>query len=321
MLALVRVPAVGRPQAGDDRPPAPRASRNARGRRGTRPRTPRARGRDHPAPMPSPTRPPLIWSTCATWITSRPGHRNVTLVTRVPRLMVLVSRASAPSVTHASVGPGTPSLPNARKWSERKNAPNPSSSVFCATRRRSSYDAPCWGSVNTRSSMPPWRPACQRLREVSTRWNAAGSRPLGLGRTRASACRRPTRSHRVVTRRPRGPAVLGLTRLPRRRRGPPRLTWCPTSTRRTSSTVGCRSSGAPPRPRPRPPPGTCGCARPADDPASRAVRPTVDSSRVWERRHGTPPAPRGGGRGVASAPRRAAGHKSRSASDRGTIAP
>ena len=67
--------------------------------------------------------------------------------------MVLVSRASAPSVTQESVGPGSPSLPKPRKWSERKKAPKPSSSVFCATRRRSSYDAPCCGSVNTRSSM------------------------------------------------------------------------------------------------------------------------------------------------------------------------
>ena len=58
--------------------------------------------------MPSSTRPPLIWSTCATWIASRPGQRNVTLVTSVPSRMVLVSRASAPSVTHASRRAGLP---------------------------------------------------------------------------------------------------------------------------------------------------------------------------------------------------------------------
>ena len=114
---------------------------------------------NQPAPMPSSTRPPLIWSTCATWIANRPGERNVALVTRVPSRIVLVSRASAPSVTQESVGPGRPSVPIPRKWSERKNAPNPSSSVVCATRRRSSYDAPCCGSVNTRSSIPVMVPS------------------------------------------------------------------------------------------------------------------------------------------------------------------
>ena len=62
-----------------------------------------------PAPRPSSTRPPLIWSTPATAIASGPGNRKVALVISVPSRIVLVSRASPPSVTQASVGPGLPS--------------------------------------------------------------------------------------------------------------------------------------------------------------------------------------------------------------------
>ena len=68
----------------------------------------------HPAPMPSSTRPPLIWSTPATAIASGPGCRNVALVISVPSRMVLVSRARPARVTHASLGPGSPSPPIAR---------------------------------------------------------------------------------------------------------------------------------------------------------------------------------------------------------------
>ncbi len=65
--------------------------------------------RPQPAPRPSSTRPPDIWSTCATWMASTPGSRNVPAVTMVPSRMVDVSRASPARVTHASVGPGRPS--------------------------------------------------------------------------------------------------------------------------------------------------------------------------------------------------------------------
>jgi hypothetical protein len=68
----------------------------------------------HPAPMPSSTRPPLIWSTCATEIASGPGSRNVADVISVPSRIVEVSRASPASVSQASVGPGRPSVPIAR---------------------------------------------------------------------------------------------------------------------------------------------------------------------------------------------------------------
>ena len=61
------------------------------------------------APMPSSTRPPLMASTWATVMASGPGHRNVAAVMRVPRRMVLVSRAIPARVTQASVGPGWPS--------------------------------------------------------------------------------------------------------------------------------------------------------------------------------------------------------------------
>ena len=83
--------------------------------------------------MPKSTRPPLIWSTWATAMASGPGSRNVAAVTSVPSRIRLVCRASAPSVTHESVGPGRPSPSMARKWSDRKNASKPSSSVASAT--------------------------------------------------------------------------------------------------------------------------------------------------------------------------------------------
>ncbi len=69
---------------------------------------------NQPAPNPSSTRPPLIWSTWATWIASGPGCRKVAEVISVPSRTVLVSRASPASVVHASVGPGCPSPPIAR---------------------------------------------------------------------------------------------------------------------------------------------------------------------------------------------------------------
>ena len=69
---------------------------------------------NHPAPMPSSTRPPLIWSTFATWIASGPGKRKVALVIIVPSRMVLVSRASPARVVQASVGPGRPGVPMPR---------------------------------------------------------------------------------------------------------------------------------------------------------------------------------------------------------------
>ena len=64
---------------------------------------------NQPAPRPSSTRPPDIWSTCATWMASTPGSRNVPAVIRVPRRMRFVSRASPARVIQASVGPGSPS--------------------------------------------------------------------------------------------------------------------------------------------------------------------------------------------------------------------
>ena len=67
-----------------------------------------------PAPIPSSTRPPLIASTCATEIASGPGSRNVADVTIVPSRIREVCTASAPSVTHESVGPGSPSPPIVR---------------------------------------------------------------------------------------------------------------------------------------------------------------------------------------------------------------
>lgn len=47
-------------------------------------------------------------STCDTAIASGPGSRNVAEVTSVPSRMREVSLARAPSVTHESVGPGSP---------------------------------------------------------------------------------------------------------------------------------------------------------------------------------------------------------------------
>ena len=61
-----------------------------------------------PAPMPSSTRPPLIWSTWATITASGPGSRKVAEVTSVPSRIREVSRASAARVSQASVGPGSP---------------------------------------------------------------------------------------------------------------------------------------------------------------------------------------------------------------------
>ena len=108
-----------------------------------------------PAPSPSSTRPPDIWSTPATVIASGPGSRNVADVTSVPSRIVEVSRARPASVVQASVGPGSPPAsrapPIARKWSLRKKAPKPSRSARRATASRSSYVAPCWGSVKIRS--------------------------------------------------------------------------------------------------------------------------------------------------------------------------
>ena len=69
---------------------------------------------NQPAPSPSSTRPPDIWSTCATEMASGPGSRKVAGVTSVPSRIRLVSRASPASVIHASVGPGTPRRPIAR---------------------------------------------------------------------------------------------------------------------------------------------------------------------------------------------------------------
>jgi hypothetical protein len=78
---------------------------------------------NQPAPRPSSTRPRDIWSTCATWIASTPGWRNVAEVTSVPSRIVVVSRARPASVVQDSVGPGAPpQAPMATKWSERKNA-------------------------------------------------------------------------------------------------------------------------------------------------------------------------------------------------------
>ena len=66
---------------------------------------------NQPVPRPSSTRPPLIWSTCATVMASGPGSRNVAAVTSVPSRIRLVSTARAASVAHESVGPGSPDPP------------------------------------------------------------------------------------------------------------------------------------------------------------------------------------------------------------------
>ena len=95
-----------RPQPVDDRELVGEAVEPLR--RSTGSRTPYAvcSASYQPAPRPSSTRPPLIWSTCATLIASSPGLRNVTGETSVPSRIVDVSRASPASVIHASVGPG-----------------------------------------------------------------------------------------------------------------------------------------------------------------------------------------------------------------------
>lgn len=67
-----------------------------------------------PAPRPSSTRPPDIWSACATAIASGPGSRKVADVTKVPSRMRSVWTASADSVVQASGGPGSPGTPMAR---------------------------------------------------------------------------------------------------------------------------------------------------------------------------------------------------------------
>jgi hypothetical protein len=64
--------------------------------------------------MPTSTRPPDMTSTWAAAMASGPGRRNVAAVTMVPSLIVEVSRARPASVTHASVGPGSPDPSNAR---------------------------------------------------------------------------------------------------------------------------------------------------------------------------------------------------------------
>ncbi|CAM5274284.1 hypothetical protein SHIRM173S_02957 [Streptomyces hirsutus] len=63
---------------------------------------------NQPAPRPSSTRPPDIWSTWATWMARTPGRRKVPAVIRVPSRMRLVWARPA-RVIQASVGPGRPS--------------------------------------------------------------------------------------------------------------------------------------------------------------------------------------------------------------------
>src|SRR5580698_2693438 len=111
--------------------------------------------------MPSSIRPPLIASTPATVIASGPGWRKVAEVISVPSRISEVSRASAPSVTQASDGPGSPCGPAAgknssgMKWSERKKPSNPPSSAARAIVRSVSYAAPCCGSVKILSRTLP----------------------------------------------------------------------------------------------------------------------------------------------------------------------
>ena len=61
-----------------------------------------------PAPRPSSTRPPLIWSTPATEIASGPGCRKVALVISVPSRIVLVSRARPGQRDPGVARPGQP---------------------------------------------------------------------------------------------------------------------------------------------------------------------------------------------------------------------
>ncbi len=67
---------------------------------------------NQPVPSPSSTRPPDIWSTCATATASGPGRRNVADVTSVPSRIRDVSRASPARVTYESVGPGLARRPH-----------------------------------------------------------------------------------------------------------------------------------------------------------------------------------------------------------------
>ena len=60
------------------------------------------------------SRPPLMASTWATVIASGPGSRNVAELTIVPSRTRSVSRARPASVTHESVGPGSPTASNPR---------------------------------------------------------------------------------------------------------------------------------------------------------------------------------------------------------------
>ena len=94
---------------------------------------------NHPLPRPSSTRPPLIASTVAAASASIVGCRKVTDDTIVPSRIRDVSRASPASVDHASVEPGLGASSAMRiRWSLRKNASKPRSSVARATRSRSS---------------------------------------------------------------------------------------------------------------------------------------------------------------------------------------
>ena len=64
---------------------------------------------NQPAPRPSSTRPPEMWSTVATILASTGTRRNVTGETIVPSLIRLVTAASPASVAHASSEPaGSP---------------------------------------------------------------------------------------------------------------------------------------------------------------------------------------------------------------------
>ena len=69
----------------------------------------------------------------------------------VPNRIRSVSRAMPANVNQASVGPGRPSPPMAKKWSERKNPSKPADSEACAICSCCPYEAPCWGSTKMRS--------------------------------------------------------------------------------------------------------------------------------------------------------------------------
>ncbi len=75
-----------------------------------------------------------MWSTWAATTVKVPRGRNVTGVTIVPSLIVLVSRARPANVTQASVEAGSPlAEPILSTWSERNRASNPHSSTVRAT--------------------------------------------------------------------------------------------------------------------------------------------------------------------------------------------